>query len=512
LLSLSLGLLSCSPAPSEDTFKDAQRAVVEDLVDRIAFGYDKIEVHDPQNMTTEMKVDVELSPEILSMLRSSTAENFDWLNDISLTLKQNIKDQNSELDLDLMHNGNELISTEFIIDTLKGDFYWAIPALTNEYLKLELGYDMTSVSVAGATTADILEILPSEQTLKQLIFKYYDIVMNNVTGVVYENGTLSVCEVEQESIVYEVTLSRKQIMEAAVDVLEAVKSDDDIKDIICDFAEYTIASAPSTSAYVSVDDIYDDFVRSIDEIIADANYELESGENNDAPALKWTSYTTKKAEVIATELEFIGDSSYFVFVGKAQDGENIGVQIYAGDDDYKDFEIKGELTEKRNVQSGTYEITVEGESMFFIDLENVDTKLLDKGYLNGTVSLCPSKGLTSLLTDELGGNNFFSGLAIASASIKLDIEQNKDDHAKLTATLMNGSSPYFSITLGSSVSAGTPIELPSNNNVTTNTESWVVNMDFEEFKENISNSGLPKSIVELVTYYIDALESELQYY
>ena len=494
ILSLSVGLIACAPKPSEKTFKNAQKDAFEEMVDQFLEGYEMTGTGD---VATTTKMNVKLSEDLLTILRSLTGEQMNWINDLVIQLDQNAKDDKMEEMLFLGYKDKELLSVKLLSDLANGKVFIGVPILSKKYLspKQNVLAGGTTAASSALMSGKLFQYLPAEKDMEKLLNRYYDLVMNAMTGVTFESGKLSAGGVEQECTVYHLELTVDQLQAIAKEFLETLKKDEDLKKAVCDLANGMLKEnivPPGQTA----DDIYNEFVAAID----DALEELAAAEKDDTVALKWTTYMTKKSEIIGTKLELLDEESAgTIFVGKAQNGENIGIEIYAESEGKKDFEIKGELTETKQVQNGTYELKMEGKSMLFVDVKDLSVKQLEEGYIDGTFKICPSKGLI----DEIGLEGFGPGLAFASMAIEVDVNQNKDQ-TTLALTLVNKDAAYVSINLEIQERKAADITLPSSNEVTDSVKNWVQqHTNSTALKNQLKNSGLPTSITEKMDFFVD---------
>ena len=494
ILSLSVGLIACAPKPSEKTFKNAQKDAFEEFVDQFLEGY---ALTDSGDVASTTKMNVKLSEELLTMLRSLTGEQMNWINDLVIQLDQNAKDGKMEEMLFLGYKDKELLSVKLLSDLANGKVFIGVPILSKKYLSPK-----QNVLAGGATAASsalmsgkLFQYLPAEKDMEKLLNRYYDLVMNAVTGVTFESGKLSAGGVEQECTVYKLELTVDQLQAIAKEFLEALKKDEDLKKVVYDLANGMLKEniiPPGETA----DGVYNEFVAAIDDALED----LAAAEKDNTVALKWTTYMTKKSETIGTKLELLDEESAgTIFVGKAQNGENIGVEVYVESEGKKALEIKGELTEKKQVQNGTYELKVDGKSMLFVDVKDLSAKQLEEGYIDGTFKICPSKGLI----DEIGIEGFGPGLMFASMAIEVDVAQTKEQ-TTLAMTLLNNGAAYVGINLEIQEKKATDVTLPSDNEVTDNTKNWVQqHTNSTELKNQLKNSGLPASITEQLDFFVD---------
>ena len=108
--------------------------------------------------------------------------------------------------------------------------------------------------------------------------------------------------------------------------------------------------------------------------------------------------------------------------------------------------------------------------------------------------------------DSEESTNLLPGLAIASFSIKLDVDQKSAEKAEITISVLNSGAPYVSAKVSSEISKGQSTTLPSENNVVVSAEEWLVGMDFDAFLEKLEASGLPSFVIELAEQYIMILQ------
>ena len=139
LISMVLCTVACNPKPSEETFKEAQKESVGDVFTQIDNVSNNIMGADPNNVSRDISLKVELSTELLSLLSSSMDDmDMSWINKLSLNLSQNSKNDIHSLALSLLHDGKDIISAHGIADMSTGNIYVAIPLLASAYLQLNL--------------------------------------------------------------------------------------------------------------------------------------------------------------------------------------------------------------------------------------------------------------------------------------------------------------------------------------------------------------------------------------
>ncbi len=498
MAAMMLSLTACGKTP-EENFKQTQQDTVDSLCKAVDTYYENLEKYDPKDMNLQADVNVRLGTTLLSMLRSMTAMEFDWIKDLTIHMEENLKDNTLSMGLALSMNGKQLLAADALLDMAQNNVYVAIPVMAEKYLKLNLaesmGVDMDLSQLMSQM--DYSKMLPEKDQVKGLIKKYYGIVMENITAVTEAEGTVTAAGISQECQILTVELTQKQAADIILDVMKAVAEDEVIKDIFFAMVDYMNDGMNVEDGVLSADDAYNEMISELKDAIAEAEEEMTDGTITDDVMLKWTTYATKKSVVLGYDFVATMDGeSAQLFMAEAQNGTKIGQEFYVTMDGEKMFALEGELTEEKDVLAGTYELFVEGESMAFIDLADVDAKKLEEGTFDGSVSISPSKGLIDLLTGELGTDAPIAGLSLSAVSLKLDVEQSKKDATKVTISLMSGSEEFVAIVVDTAISDGKTVSVPADS--AEDAMTWLQSLDFQALLTALDESDLPDEFVEML--------------
>ena len=510
IISMMIGVISCSPAPSEDNFKDAQKESVNNFVSLLdTVTSNPINFKD---MSTKLSLSVELSDELVSMLSSSAQVDMSFINGLEIALSQSTKNDLTSIGLNLKNQGSNIISATGIADINAKTVYLTVPELSSQSLKLDLSEMMGNVGMdmgtaVGGTTAVSTAIntplasLPDAELIQKIVNKYFGLIIDSLDDVEYDKkGELSIGDIDEKCIVYTATMSRKDIYALTISILEAAKADTDLKDFAISLADFYI----SQGVEGTVDEAYGEITTAIDEAIAEVKYAKENEEEPNAKALVWKSYMTKDNEVLATSIKFIGeeDENVSVFWGKLEKKNDVAVEAWAKVGGEKVFEISGELGKDGKLISGTYDISAQGSKLLFVDIKKLDTEKLDAGLLDGAIIISPAKGIADLLPD-------MGGISLSSISLRFDVKQTSSS-ADLKISLLNNNAPYIAVNLKASMGAGVETCTPSN--ATADLEAWVENLDLVGFSRKLTQSGIPADIINVIASAIEDALSPEDYY
>lgn len=510
LLSMLLSLVACNAKPI-DNFKKVQQKSIDKVINAVDECYGNIESFSPQSSTVNTTVSVQLGTSLLSAIRMLSDMDFDWINNIDFNISNTVNQGSAASYIELALSDKPLISADIVYDTAKSALYLAIPILSEKYLTID--FDEATDADIGALTdivntmdySDIINMLPEKEQIKELMLKYFGIVMDNITDVTEAEGSVSAYDITQECTVYEIALTQRQIADIITDILNAVSEDETVKELIYKYVNYVNEMASMTGVSdttLSADDIYNEFVTETKDAVTDINEEITlRGQEADSVLLEWTTYVSSKSEIIGCKFLYTDDiGSSQLFIASAETDTNIGQEIYFVSDGEELFSLGGNLTNDKKVLSGTYDLSIKGETIAFVDLADIDVKKFESGLLDGSVSISPSKALLEELTSSLDESLSFAKSILSTASLKIDIEQNEKDHAKITLSIISTMEEYLSIVIDTEICDPKTITVPTD--TTDDAEEWSAGFDFNSLIAALDESTLPAEIVLLIKILI----------
>ena len=500
LLAMLFSFCACMATP-EESFKKSQEAAVQSVVDAIDVYYDKLDTYDPSNMALDATVSVRISDALIKLINTAAEMDLSFINNAAIKLSEITKDNKVAIGLSLDLNQKSLVSANAIMDMATSDIYMAVPVLAEKHIKLNLaallGEEVDFSNLMSG--ANIKDILPPKETVKALILKYYNVVMDNITEVTETKETLTSNSVSQECTSYEIVLTEKQAADIVLDVMKAVADDQDIKNIVYSVINYVndLSASVDAEAAINADEAYNEFISELRDVIAEGEQEMAEGDITDDVMLTWKTYVGKKSAILGTQINYdFEDEKCLISILSAQDGETIGEDVYI-DVNGETVHVKGKLTEKDGKLTGSYDVVINNEYMLIIDLADIDTKSLEKGFINGSISLSPSKKLLQILQDELGFDLSVAGPLMSSIALKFDVEQTESS-SKMTVGLINNGEEYVAIVIDGTISEGKVIEAPAAEQTTEDILTWAMSVDFNALITALDESDLPDELVNAI--------------
>lgn len=478
---------------SAESFNDACNKNINAITEGIGQYYDNLNKFNPGNMSFDGDFSVKLSDELLSFLSELTKYDLAWVNNLKIKVSETMDGNAFSYVLGLTYGATDLATVQAIFNLAKGELFIGIPELSDKFLDMSARLDMTPVQSMGSI--DVTALIPEEEALVGLIKEIYDTFMANIGEATFEEGKLTVDGVEENCGIYTVKLTQKEVAKVFAEILKKLQTSNNFKTIVCDFVEsYTELAADmgASSIGVTPEEAHEELVEELEDAICQLENEINA---TDDVALIWTSYINSKLQVIGTKMEFVDETDKAVLYSATATNNGKSAQdFYIETKGTKVVELKGNLTKADNKISGTYELIVEGKSMLYVDLENVDAAKYESGSFVGSISISPSKDLL----DMIGASDVdlsAAGLTLSAISLKIDVESTEANAVKMTLSIMNAKVPYVSFVVNGKISEGKDITVPGN--TVNNPETWLSGFNFDKLLENVEKSGLPDYIVEL---------------
>lgn len=536
----------------EEKFEKVGDNIKENYITPV-FDFFEVLESKTSDMTAE-EYDIQLQPYISETVSKyillTKGLDLSWLNDTRFNMSSTTKDKLSSEKLGLYYKGGSLIEFESIIDQENGFSYISIPQLYEQSLKAPIDEEMIDSTMLRL---DVFEDVLDMEKVETIINRYMDIVLSSVDNVEENQGTLQVGDVSENCTTLTVTLTGKDVCDIVKMILETASNDAELKNLYEKSMGLDSADGTG-SDYYRYEDVIADKIADFDESLTEATEEelaatflivteyIDSGCN----LMGINVEVVIEDSLIEDPEEVYSTSNFFFGTVKKDDKTHATVYaetIWSDGETYKDFEINTmieetdtaykaffelseydelvgtvevdlvkenntvsgsvkfaeeegsfvlniNLTENEDVISGTFEVVVDNKSMIFINIKDLNTKKLEEGTLNGTISLAPSDGFVDMLKEAFKDSDISSD-TFSEFSLSFKFENDN-----VTIGLLKGSDEFVSLTISVNTTEDADIQVPSN--TTEDMEAWANSMNVEAFLENIENTDLPEDIKYLI--------------
>lgn len=465
----------------------------------------------------EGSLSVELGEAGQDMLSLSGAAGVDlsWLSEANVSYSVISKDKMMQTKVGVGLEKEDLLSLETIVDVENEAVFLAIPELSKSYIGAEgvdagdLSYNSTLAYVTGASgDTDALELLqaiceklPEEKQAKELLERYFDIVLGCMDDVDMTKGkTLRAEGVSQSCTRLEVTIDGDTLQSIVEKVTEALEDDKDVKEIIeklCD----ELAKQDGLDDLDS-EEVYEYF----QEACSDLNDEAQYLSNTDA-AIIMTVYVDGKGIVRGRKLELKDSYDSFVFeVSYPHKGSSFGfkaaVTMY-GDE----YALTGTGKDSGGKITGDFSAEYNGAPVVDIAVKKFDVDELKKGYLNGEFTVKAASGVSRLMG--------MSSAASMLSDMELTLNASMSAKAnKLAVSVTEDKELWGKISISANRTSGKKVSAPAEKKTIyiedyDDFEEYWDTLDFDPLLKKLDKIDVPSEFVDIVEEMADMDPEEL---
>lgn len=448
-----------------------------------------------------MSMYVDIDNKARELLKEQTGMDFSWLKKAEFVLEGNVKDEKTALTLELVLNGQSIASVDVIEDSENGDIFGRIPFISDEYFSASLS-DIYGNELGAAyddlfeNSEKIKEALPDSKTLEKILTRYIEIALESVNEADKGSSELSASGVSATYNTIEINIDDEICQNVVKNICKEIVKDKDIKKIINNIEKAT------------EQDLYDDFIDSINELEDDAdNIKL----SEDIKMILWVN---GKGEVVGREIT-IGNSRFKYAMPES--GKDFGFELsYKQKVDGKKFtdimSVSGSGTRSGSKINGTfvlkttqnsyvdYEAESETLKVMNVKVKDYDTEKAKEGNINGTFTFKLERDYVDLLNlpDEI--KPLLTGAAI---QIKIASSANKSD-IKLSFSIDGDN--YISLGIAYSEESKSDA-IPSVSDAVDIQElmqniNWVDII--EKLRDNLEKAGVPSEVIDSLMIYSGA--------
>ena len=511
------GLLSAAALSSAvyaaDSYSSIEKNAWSEKVKEMAGAY-ATSLEESQSLMSGVQGDMSLKLEDSgrSLLGFIAPFDVSWMNDITLSTTSTFADGQTGTLMKVLLNDNLVCTLEYYLDPETQDIYMRIPELSDKYLKTNLkeateqqtatieedieNADIPadadslasayseSLSLSASLMSDLSASMPEATVVETLLDKYGSMLFDNLTEVDGSQATLTAGDISQECTVYEGQISAADAIKTGTDILEAAKSDEDIKKLLDSWSEKLSDG----------ENLYDSFTESIDTGL-DALKNTDT-DDSDESYISTRIWVDENGRIAGREISLHeNDTDTPVLTWQMpENGSEFGYLLSFTPDDESDYVLSGSGQIDGDKLNGTYEFSTGGTVLSVIEVKDYDTASIKEGYLNGNYTITFPAGDTE--DDSLA--------MLENFALVLDLSSEKTSGSVALSVESAGSTlGTLSITSG----AGDTVDIPDLASLkdvcdASNDEDmndYAATLDFTSIMENLSAAGVPD---EVVTYIL----------
>ena len=425
---------------------------------------------------------------------TGTTMDLSFLANVDLAADIDVTNELTQLKLGLGLSDTQIITLCLL---LSKDTLWAgVPDLSETFVELSLG---DAAIEMPATITDVMELLPNEDKLSELLNRYLALALKEIDNVERTQTTLELDGLKQNVTQLTTKIYHTDFLDAAKAVLTAVKADQDVKKIIDDFSAYynkTMADAYAEfDAELSLQwenvDMYAEFTDAVDSALESINKEEIDTEN----PVTLITYIDADHNIVGNVLTVPESENDALTYYTVTEGNAFKTLV-----DVKDIGLKvnGAGTTVNGVIDGKYTVSVMDTTFLTVELAKFDTTKKDA--VSGTIRLEPS---ADMLDRVLGGNHMLS-MADVALELKLDITE---DNSNIEINLVNNDALVVGIALKLGEKTPGALQKPANTVDAMDMEAlmgWVSSLDLAGVFANLRTAGVPETLVAAIEMIVPA--------
>ncbi len=338
-------------------------------------------------------------------------------------------------------------------------------------------YDFEAYQESMEIVKDVMNALPNEVTTQKLLKKYLETVVDSVEFVEEDKTTIEADGISQKVTRLTIDLDGEVIKNASLAVLEAIKEDEDIAEIV-----ESIASA--------VDADEDDFWDGLDSLLEEVE---DMDEDEFDVDVTFELFVNGKGESVGFTLE-IDDATIEAYTAEKWNKYGTLLKLKAG---YVKGSIEGSGKKHGNKYSGLFKLKVMGNDIADFELKDIDNEKLKKGIFYGSVTIKCAEDVEDLLEyadieDEYA--DVISRLAIIIRSSSKSAEEGD-----CSISVEYQEEPCVDFALKAKTVDQKKIDIPKDYLDAIDVDEvkeWVEEFDVEILIDRLREAGVPDDIVD----------------
>lgn len=503
---------------SEDAYMSAVEAeTVDTLSDTISKGYGNAINGYKELLTgnkyTNTTISLEVGDVVREMLISAIPETdsvdvahlMSLLDGTSISIGGGKTGDAFQMAIGLGLGGKHILDVAMILDMVNQEAFAAVPTLSDLYLDMSQIFDEANIDSDSLAAMDqltsVIDALPSEEVVNKLLAKYIQLALDQFDDVSKDSDTIKVGGIEEKVTVLETKITEKAVMKAGEALLDAVKDDKDVKDIIIKLGN-AIGELNGEEDYG--EELYDAFVEGLgmydsvqDEISDRTDEDYEDYDDEDAGYILLTDYVNGSHEIVGRKITscFDGEKQDMVYYATTKKGNNFAFTLEVQGTEV----VSGKGTDNKGVINGSFDIIVEDQDVATLKVSDFNSNGIKEGNLKGSFTVTLSEDIMEQLIDEVDlPADVTSALSLLDCSLQIDVDSSAAG-GYIRIALCNGSKSLLGIKLETAFT-DEKVSVPEADKVVDMDEidQWLESVDISELVNNLKKAGFPSELLDML--------------
>lgn len=478
----------------EKYYQFVEEKTVKELADHAGEWYDSyvLDSLNLYNKSVEGELTVELGEdgqEFIGLLGLAGVD-VSWLESMTIGADTAIKDDTVAAGLSFSLNGSNLLSGNMKMDMEKGMAYFQIPELNKTYLGVDMAedgygsYDSDLLADFQESNRKLLKACPDQAEVEKLVKRYMTLALSCVDDVSKSKETLKVEGVEQKCTVLKVTIDADTMQDMAEVVLKGMRDDKDIKALM---KSVLLAGGETMGEDVDIDDVYEDFQDTIDDILDELEYLFYADEE-----IVMKVYVDGKGEIKGRSI----DLGYVTFSSLMPErGNKFGYEL-SGNASGITVKLTGSGKISGDKISGDFQVKYNGASLIEITTRKLDIEELKAGRMNGRLEMKAAPKIGTIIGSVPGLS------IIEDMQINMDFKSSKDA-SSCKVGFVYDEQDIGSVAMSVKTGDGSKASIPSGKNTIVvededDLEEWLEGIKLDGLVDSLKKADIPSEITDVL--------------
>lgn len=422
-----------------------------------------------------------------------------FLTNVGLDLEMDATADMAQFALALALSDTEIV--ELLLLGNEETVYVGAPDLTEKFLEVDLATMGVAVNTATPAWVDgLATAIPSEEKTSEILNRYLALVVKEIETVERTTETLELDGMKQDATKLAIKIYEQDALDAAKAVLNAAKTDADLKMIVENFGKFyndmmaELYADPSMNMVWEDVDAYAEFIKFIDEGLTTLPAEAEDTEN----PIGLTLYVDAEHNFIGCDLTIPGQDNVICATRMITEGNNFKYLCEMGDVG-GDMKITGSGTTSNGAITGTYAVISDGTTFVTVELKDFAA---DTDTVNGTITLKPTEDAIQTLF-----NGPIPVLNTTDVALQIKLNGTKDS-CEIELKLLGDNAMLIGLALKAASKAPVAPQTPTNTVPLTDQQSVVdllAEMDFTSVFTNLRTAGVPEMLITALESLVPAV-------
>ncbi|MCR4831598.1 MAG: zinc ribbon domain-containing protein [Pseudobutyrivibrio sp.] len=359
----------------------------DDFIAAYETGYNAVEkaykdVNGDMNFSVEASLG-EQTKDMINSFGSSMGMDLDWINSASANVALDVQENQMGLDIKGSLNGQEIGTINAIVDGEAGKAYLSAPEVLKD-AAFSTDLDVSSeeyFEFLSSYTENLMtysDKYPTSEELDRVLEKYEEILIKDLATaeMTKSKSEITAGDVTAKYTEIAISLDDKIANQLAVDFIETLKSDEDLKEVMRPLFEAQLQS----EVYKDIFEDYDDYWKSMTEVLE----ESQKAAQDELDAIEENPDENEDLGVLYLYIDRAHNCRGFCFQDDEDsvkvefyapiDGNKTGIELKITSDDKEEFLFEGQGEVKSNLLNGEYTCKSEGDEIFTVKVADFDVK------------------------------------------------------------------------------------------------------------------------------------------